>query len=363
MFKEATDIPGQWNSWWTDWVNFSRDRFLEDPASSSQLAYGAVVLGRFARILGRERDAEHWHRQFERHVRAIDTLWDEKRGYWIVTYKHSLRDTVLTSSIIYPIFTDVCRDPAKIRRVIEDHLLNPREFNGRFPVPTVAYDDPCYYHQKPPRQNEEGGLWRGNIWMPEAWIVVKGMYKYGYGPEAASMARRLLDMMEHQAAFTPGHPQYACVPAEYYDCRTGAAQNNRRFSWSSAVAMDFLLGNYENERVLGANPSRDTAVDGHVRELFDFKSGRCLFRVETEGRVFPVLHMRSTDGLPIESSAGVDFHFEDPAGNFAGLTVAFTADPSRWSVVDASTGRGLQSGADGRYSAAIGERLKLVPCR
>ncbi len=363
LFKEATDIPGQWNSWWTDWVNFSRDRFLEDPASSSQLAYGTVVLGRFARILGKERDAEHWRRQFERHVKAIDTLWDEKRGYWIVTYKHSLRDTVLTSSVIYPIFTDVCRDPAKIRRVIEQHILNPKEFNGRFPVPTVAYDDPCYYKQKPPRQNEEGGLWRGNIWMPEAWIVVKGLYKYGYGPEASSMARRLLDMMEHQAAFTRDHPQYACVPAEYYDSRTGAAENNRRFSWSSAVAMDFLLGNYENERVLGANPSRDVAVDGHIRELFDFKSGRNLFRVATEGRVFPVLHMRSTDGLPIESSAGVDFRFEDPAGNFAGRTIAFTVDPSRWSVVDASTGRGLQSGADGRYRAAIGERLKLVPGR
>lgn len=360
LFKEATDIPGQWNSWWTDWVNFSRDRFLEDPASSSQLAYGAVVLGRFARILGKERDAAHWHRQFERHVRAIDTLWDEKRGYWIVTYKHRLRDDVLTSSIIYPVFTDVCRDPARIRRVIEQHILNPKEFNGRFPVPTVAYDDPCYYHQKPPRQNEEGGLWRGNIWMPEAWIVVKGLYKYGYGPEAASMARRLLDMMEHQAAFTRDHPQYACVPAEYYDSRTGAAQNNRRFSWSSAVAMDFLLGNYENERVLGANPSRDGAVDGHVRELFDFKSGRCLFRVAAEARVFPVLHMRSTDGLPIESSAAVDFRFEDPAGNLAGRSIAFTADPSRWRVVDAATGRDIPVGPDGTCRAAPGERLRLV---
>ena len=361
LFKEATDIPGQWNSWWTDWVNFSRDRFLEDPASSSQLAYGTVVLGRFARILGKERDAEHWRRQFERHVKAIDTLWDEKKGYWIVTYKHSLRDTVLTSSIIYPIFTDVCRDPAKIRRVIEQHILNPKEFNGRFPVPTVAYDDPRYYRQKPPRENEEGGLWRGNIWMPEAWIVVKGLYKYGYGPEAASMARRLLDMMEHQAAFTRGHPQYACVPAEYYDSRTGAAQNNRRFSWSSAVAMDFLLGNYENERVIGANPARDRSVDGHVREIFDFKSGRSLFRVATVARVFPVLHMRSADGRPIESSTDVDFRFEDPAGNFAAESIAFTADVSRWSVLDAATGHRLAVDPQGGYRAALGERLRLVP--
>ena len=55
LFKEATDIPGQWNSWWNDWVKDSRDNFLEDPAASSQLAYGTVIMGRFARILGKDR--------------------------------------------------------------------------------------------------------------------------------------------------------------------------------------------------------------------------------------------------------------------------------------------------------------------
>ena len=39
--------------------------------------------------------------------------------------------------------------------------------------------------------------------------------------------------------------------------RKGLRQNNRAFSWSSAVAIDFLLGNYQNERVVGANPERD----------------------------------------------------------------------------------------------------------
>lgn len=359
LFREAADVPGQWNSWWTDWVNFSRDRFLEDPAASSQLAYGTVVLARLARILGRPAEAAAWERRFQRHVKAVDTLWDEQKGYWIVTYRHSLKDAVLTSSIIYPIFTDVCRDPARIRRVIEQHLLNPREFNGRYPVPTVAYDDPRYYHQKPPRADQPGGLWRGNIWMPEAWIVVKGLYKYGYQAEAESMAGRLVAMMAGQGPFTRDHPQFACVPAEYYDSRTGEGRNNRRFSWSSAVAMEFLLGNYQNERVLGANPDRDRAVDGHVREIFDFGTGLSLFRVRTQKRVFPVLHMKSTDGRPIEASSAVAFVFEDPAGNFEGGSVAFTADARRWSVRDAA-GKAVVPGPDGFCSAAFGEWLALI---
>ena len=181
---------------------------------------------------------------------------------------------MLTSSILYPVFTDVCRDPARIRRVIESHILNPAEFNGPYPIPTVAYNDPRYYKQKPPRTDQEGGLWRGNIWLPEAWIIVKGLYKYGYEAEATDMAHRLTGMMSHQAQWSKSNPQFACVPAEFYDSRTGQAQNIRRFSWTSAVAMDFLLGNYQNERVLGTNPERDRAINGHLRESLISRAGK-----------------------------------------------------------------------------------------
>ncbi len=362
LFKEATDIPGQWNSWWNDWVRDTRDNFIEDPAASSQLAYGTVILGRFARILGKAQEAADWEKQFQRHVQAIDTLWDEEKGYWIVTYRHALKDKVLTSSILYPVFTGVCRDPARIRRVIESHLLNPAEFNGTYPVPTVAYNDPRYYKQKPPRSDQEGGLWRGNIWLPESWIIVKGLYEYGYEAEAGDIARRLIDMMSHQAPGSTGSPQFACVPAEYYDSRSGKAQNIRRFSWTSAVAMEFLLGNYQNERVLGANPERDRAINGHLREIFDFDSGRSLFRVKTAKSVFPLLRMISADHLPINRSAKVDFSFSDPAGNFAGATIVFSTDSARWSVLDRTSGTTLEPQADHCYHVALGDELMLV-CR
>ncbi len=363
LFKEATDLPGQWNSWWNDWVKDSRDHFLEDPAASSQLAYGTVIMGRLARILGKNQEAAEWEERFEQHAQAIDTLWDEEKGYWIVTYRHALKDTVLTSSILYPVFTDVCRDPARIRRVIENHILNPKEFNGPYPIPTVAYNDPRYYRQKPPRTDQEGGLWRGNIWLPETWIIVKGLSKYGYEAEAKDIARRLIDMMSHQAQFTKDHPQFACVPAEYYDSRNGQAQNNRRFSWTSAVAMDFLLGNYQNERILGANPDRDRAINGHLREIYDFESGKSLFRVKTVKSVFPLLRMTSADNRPINRSARVEFSFSDPAGNFAGSTIAFSADPRHWSVMESATGVRLQPDADGYYHATLGEELELIPCK
>src|SRR5579859_273576 len=360
IFKEIKYEPG-WNSWWNDLTRCCRENKLDDPAPSSQLGYGAVVLQRLALVLGKEAEAAAWARQIQRHRQAVDSLWDGQEGYWIVTYRGTQRDDVLTSSIIYPIFCDLCRDPAKIKQVIEQHLLNPKEFNGPFPVPTVAYDDPRYYHQKPPFQNEAGGLWRGNIWMPETWIIVKGLFKYGYEDEAKSMAARLLNMMSNQSASVGQYQQFAHSPAEWYDSRTGLGQNNRAFSWSSAVAMDFLLGNYQNERVLGSNPDRDRAVEGHVREIFDFDSGASLFKVEATRTVFPVLTMKTADGLPIGQSRRVLFSFSDPGGNFAGSTIPFRIEAGKWKVEAAATGRTVPKDSDGWHRAELGVELALVP--
>ncbi len=360
IFKEIKYAPG-WNSWWNDLTRCCRENKLDDPAPSSQLGYGAVVLRRLALILGKKNEAADWARQIQRHRQAVASLWDEQKGYWIVTYRGTQTDDVLTSSIIYPIFCDLCRDPAKIKRVIEGHILNPEEFNGPFPIPTVAYDDPRYYHQKPPFQGKPGGLWRGNIWMPETWIVVKGLFKYGYEDESKSMVRRLLNMMSHQSASVGQYQQFAQSPAEWYDSRTGLGQNNRAFSWSSAVAMDFLLGNYQNERVLGSNPDRDRTIAGHVREIYDFNSGDSLFKVETTKRVFPVLTMKTTDGLPIEQSQRVIFNFSDPGDNFAGSTIPFKLKESKWKVQVKATGRTVPTDSDGWYRARLDTDLVLVP--
>ena len=363
IFKEIKYAPG-WNSWWNDLARDCVQNKLEDPAPSAQLGYGAVVMGRLAKILGKNQEADYWAQQFQRHCQAIDSLWDEERGYWIVTYRDTLRDDVLTSSILYPVFTDLCRDRTKIKRVIEEHILNPAEFNGHFPIPTVAYNDPRYYHDKPPfEEKSPAGLWRGNIWMPETWIIVKGLYKYGYEKEAKDIASRLIEMMSNQSASVGKSQQFAFSPAEWYNSENGLGQNNRAFSWSSAVAMDFLLGNYQNERVVGTNPKRDQMIEGHVREIFDFDSGNSLFRVETTKSVFPILKMKTADGLPINQSKKVEFGFFDPGGNFSQSQVLFTIDETQWKVVSASSGRDMAKGEEGLYKALLGTKLILLPVK
>ena len=125
--------------------------------------------------------------------------------------------------------------------------------------------------------------------------------------------------------------------------------------------MDFLLGNYQNERVVGSNPDRDRTIAGHVREIFDFDSGNSLFKVETTRTVFPFLAMKATDGLPIEQSRRVIFSFSDPGGNFAGSTIPFRFEAGKWQVEVEATGRVLAQEQGGWYRAPLGTELALVP--
>ena len=71
--------------------------------------------------------------------------------------------------------------------------------------------------------------------------------------------------------------------------------------------------------------------------------------------------MTSADGLPIDQSAKVEFSFSDPAGNFAGATIDFSADPSRWSVMEKTKDVPLKPNADGYYHATLGAELMLIP--
>jgi hypothetical protein len=167
-------------------------------------------------------------------------------------------------------------------------------------------------------------------------------------------------MMARQTDAVGVWPQMRFSPAEWYDARTGLAQNNRAFSWSSAVALDYLLGNYQNERVLGTNPERDRAINGHVRELFDFTTGHSLFRVEAAKPVFPVLAMRATDDLPILQSHRIEFSFLDPAGNFTNTPIRFSIDAARWKIVDAATGCVLHCDSSGNLSATPGQAILLL---
>ena len=74
--------------------------------------------------------------------------------------------------------------PERLPRFIA-HLENPKEFNRPHRVPTLSADHPDYH--------EDGHYWKGSVWAPTNYMVLKGLDRVGYHALAHEIACNHLD--------------------------------------------------------------------------------------------------------------------------------------------------------------------------
>ena len=152
----------------------------------------------------------------------IDRLWDEERGLFVdEAHPGGGRPRAVTWASLAPLaLPDL---PEEIgRRLVEEHLVSPREFATPVAPPSVAVSEPSY---------EPGGgrgplrrYCRGPTWVNSAWMVWIGMRRLGYDEEAERIAGGMLGAIEREGL------------REYYDPRDGTGLGAVDFAWSALVA-------------------------------------------------------------------------------------------------------------------------------
>jgi hypothetical protein len=152
----------------------------------------------------------------------VARLWDERRGAFIdEAQPGGGRPDVLTWTAFAPLaLPDL---PEEIgRRLVEEHLLNAREFLTPVAPPSVAASEPSY---------EPGGgrgpirrYWRGPTWINSAWMAWLGLRRFGYEAEAQHLADGVIGAVARQGL------------REYYDPHTGKGLGAVDFAWSALVA-------------------------------------------------------------------------------------------------------------------------------
>jgi len=165
----------------------------------------------------------------------IDRLWDEERGLFLdlargnvarasqldpVGAEHRVR--VNTWSALAPLaLPDLPEEIA--RRLVEEHLLDPRKYWLPFPPTSVSAQEPNFEPRK-----WKGFLrrlyWRGPTWINAAWLIWMGLLRHGYSPEAMEMASKLSRAVAAERL------------REFYDPYSGEGLGAREFGWSSLTA-------------------------------------------------------------------------------------------------------------------------------
>jgi hypothetical protein len=151
----------------------------------------------------------------------VERLWDESSGLFRNEAWPALRAPApVTWAALSPLaLPDL---PEAIgRRLVEEHLLDPRSFWLPVAPPSVPADEPSFT-----RRDRFLGLrryWRGPTWVNSAWMLWTGLVRLGYDEQARTLAGALVAAVEREGM------------REYYDPFTGRGMGARSFAWSSLL--------------------------------------------------------------------------------------------------------------------------------
>ncbi len=233
----------RWNRWWFDHNDTDGDGLpeyqhpyssgLDDsplwdqgmpvtaPDLNTYLVLQEEAIARMAEVIGEPGDAAAWSGRAERLAeRMIDKLWDAEAGlFWA---RHAGAPVgVRTPFSLLPLITG--RMPQRIVDRLIEHLTNPDEFWTRYPVPTVAKNDPAYSPLE---------MWRGPSWVNINYLLVEGLSRIGRHDLARELRRRSLDMMlSGDDIYEYYHPETAEIPPKAAPL----------FGWSSALFIEMAI--------------------------------------------------------------------------------------------------------------------------
>jgi hypothetical protein len=172
--------------------------------------------------------------------RLVERLWDERRGLFLDLARGEVaregetdpigsgaaggdrRVRSSTWSALAPLaLPDL---PEEIgRRLVSEHLLDPRRYWLPIPPTSVSAEDPSFE----PRDWQTWLVrryWRGPTWINSAWLLWIGLRRLGYEAEAAEMTRALASAVTREGL------------REFYEPSSGDGLGAVDFGWSSLIA-------------------------------------------------------------------------------------------------------------------------------
>lgn len=234
---------------------------MDDVGLNSLFALGAESLARMALALGKDQDARHFSDEYNRTKKLMqEKLWNPAAGIYENRYWDGRFSKQLSPTNFYPLIAGIAT-PAQARQMVEKHLLNPKEFWGKYVIPTIARNNPAFADQF---------YWRGDIWGPTNYLVYEGLNRYHFDKVALEYAEKnynlfMGDWRRHQ------HDD------EQYHAWGGSGGGDIHYTWGALLCLVSL------EQYINSNPwdnLRFGALDPPERGEFR--------RVEYDGQVYSV---------------------------------------------------------------------------
>ena len=158
-----------------------------DVGLNSLYAMDCWALYEIATELGkREGCAKTAARVFKNQGTINSTLWDEDTGIYLNRYWDGRYNYRLSPTNFYPLIAGIASE-RQAERIVNEHLLNDKEFWGEYVIPSIAKNDEAF---------KDNDYWRGRIWGPMNFLVGEGLKRYGFYNEAYAFASKGLKLFK-----------------------------------------------------------------------------------------------------------------------------------------------------------------------
>jgi hypothetical protein len=198
----------------------------------SYLYLDCRILASFARDQGIAEDEALFEAEALRLERTLlDKCWNAEDLVFYDLDPEGRQVRVKTFFGLLPLWAGVSLEAAIARAAIQRHLLNPAEFWGEVPFPSVAYDEPSY---------DAEGYWRGRTWPHVYFWNTELLVRHGYHKQAALACERYLRLMRGSRNHVENMPS---------DFRLSHRAGVPHYNWGAAVDY-FMLQGWELRPVL-----------------------------------------------------------------------------------------------------------------
>lgn len=227
--------------WWLD-------RQCEGVDLNSYLVKECRAFARLAKLAGKEKMAKEYEQKALDKINIMQTLlWDEKDGFFYdrkvdkdkplskTVWAYCLMNNRSANQYKIPVravsaFTTLwagVAKPEQAKRMVNEYLLNPREFWTPYPIATLAKSEPGYTSIY--QLTDNGCSWRTTTWMPTNYMIYNGLKFYGYNQIATVVAQRTVELMQKAGN------------REYYNTETGEGLGLDPFWGWSLLGHFFML--------------------------------------------------------------------------------------------------------------------------
>lgn len=137
---------------------------------SSQQALAASSISEIALITGKTRTSDIFSAKYDELKRLINAYcMNESTGFYYDLREDGTLSPTSHIGAFWTLISEVC--PGHNFLAMREHLTDPDEFWRPHVVPSLSASDPDY--------DPDGHYWRGGVWAPTNYMVVKGLEKYG----------------------------------------------------------------------------------------------------------------------------------------------------------------------------------------